>query len=120
MAEKANHHVVPQFYLRSFANGEGRQARITGFDKETAESFVTNVRNVGGMRHFNRIAVPGQDPNALENMMSEIEGEWAPLFREVVEAGGFPSSLHREGLLTLITTLSLRTGRIRAVLHDLM
>ena len=27
--------------------------------------------------------------------MGEIESEWAPLFREVVNAGTFPSSKHR-------------------------
>lgn len=40
MAEKANHHVVPQFHLRSFAIGVGRKARIADFEKETGRSFV--------------------------------------------------------------------------------
>lgn len=99
MAEKANHHVVPQFYLRSFANGIGRRARIAAFEKDTGHSFVANVRNVGAIRHFNRIKTrEGQVSNALEDSMSEIEAEWAPLFQDVVSAGDFPTARHREAI----------------------
>jgi hypothetical protein len=71
------------------------------------------------MRHFNRIKdEDGNDTNALEDAMGAIESEWAPLFREVVEAGTFPSSKHREAILTLIATLSLRSGRFRETMME--
>ena len=119
MAEKANHHVVPQFYLRSFASGLDRRARITAFEKDTGRSFVTWVRNVGAIRHFNRIKdKDGKETNVLEDAMAEIEAEWAPLFREVVDTGSFPSSKHREAILTLAATLSLRSGRFREAMES--
>ena len=119
MAQKANHHVVPQFYLRSFATGIGRKARITAFDHRTGKRIVASVRNVAALRHFNRIKdKDGQETNALEDAMSEIEGEWAPLFREVVDAGSFPSSNHREAILTLVATLSIQSGRFRQTSED--
>lgn len=120
MAQKANHHIVPQFYLRSFAAGLDRKARITAFDHLTGEHFVTWVRNVAAVRHFNRVKDnDGNDTNVLEDAMAAIESEWAPLFREVVEAGAFPSSKHREAILTLVATLSLRSGRFRESMEDI-
>ena len=118
---KDNHHIVPQFYLRNFANGVARKARFTAFEKETGRSFGAVVRDVAATRHFNRIKVDdGTDPDALENAIAQIEGEWAPLVAEVIAAGGFPSSLHREAMLTLTATLSLRSGRFREAIHDLL
>jgi hypothetical protein len=65
---KGNHHIVPQFYLRNFANGVGRKARFTAFERETGRSFGAVVRDVAATRHFNRIKTDdGTDPDALEN-----------------------------------------------------
>ena len=50
MAQKANHHIVPQFYLRSFAEqGLDRRARITAFDSDTGE-FLRNLGPERGRR----------------------------------------------------------------------
>ena len=96
MAEKANHHIVPQFYLRNFATGSGRKARITAFESKTGLSFKTAVRNVGAIRHFNRIEVQGQDPNALENALAEVEAQIAPALDAVIAAASFPTENHKE------------------------
>jgi hypothetical protein len=42
------------------------------------------------------------------------------LFRNVVDAETFPSTLHREAILTLVATLSLRSGRFREVMTNLL
>ncbi len=119
MAEKTNHHIVPQFYLRSFANGVARRARFHVWEKATGYSFGANVRDVAAARNFNRIrAKDGEYSNALEDAMAEIEAEWAPQFREVVEAGAFPTPKHRESILTLAATLSLRSGRFREAIQS--
>ena len=55
----------------------------------------------------------------LKTPWAKSRVESAPLFREVVNAGTFPSSKHREAILTLIATLSLRSGRFRETMMDL-
>lgn len=47
MAAKVNHHYIPQFYLRGFSEGVGRQARVFTFDQGSKKVFPTIVRNVG-------------------------------------------------------------------------
>jgi Protein of unknown function (DUF4238) len=118
MAGKVNHHIVPQFYLRSFANGAGRKARFHAWEKETGASFGAVVRDVAAARHFNRILTEkGELSNALEDALAAIETSWAPLFDEVVAAGAFPSHAHREAILTMAAMLSLRSGHFRGVIE---
>ncbi len=74
MAEAHNHHFVPQGYLRSFAEGVGRQARIVAVDRVERKVFRTKVRNIGAARDFNRVDIDGVDPNALEAAFAEFEG----------------------------------------------
>lgn len=73
MATKANHHFIPQFYLRGFAAGIGRKAKVFTFDSKSKCTFTTLVRNVGSRRHFFRVEAEGVDSNAVEDAMSEFE-----------------------------------------------
>lgn len=113
LATKANHHFIPQFYLREFADGVGRKARVFTFDSETKKSFTTLVRNVGSRRHFNRIEVDGIDPNALEDAFAEMESEISVHLKEVVEARSFPSDEHFTSIMNLMAHLSVRNPRLR-------
>ncbi|UZF95009.1 DUF4238 domain-containing protein [Bosea sp. NBC_00550] len=95
MAEKANHHFIPQFYLRNFSPpGDRRQAKVFCFDQSTRKTFETLVRNVGSRRHFFRIDVEGYDPNHIEDGMAKIEGEISPHLAEAIETKSFPSDAH--------------------------
>lgn len=114
MGSKANHHFIPQFYLRGFADGVGSQARLFTFDSETRKSFTTRVRNVGSRRYFNRVEAEGIDPDAIEDAMAEIEGEISVHLAEVVEAERFPSEEHFNSVLNLIANVSVRNPRLRA------
>lgn len=117
MAVKANHHYVPQFYLRGFATGVGRKARVFTFDSDTREAFTTLVRNVGSKRHFNRVEAEGHDPNFLENALSEIEGEISSDLSEVIAARAFPSAEHFNSVMNLIAQASVRNPRFRGVME---
>lgn len=118
MATKANHHYVPQFYLRGFAEGAGRQAKIFAFDAEQKNSFTTLVRNVGSKRHFFRIEVDGHDPNTLEDAMAEIEGEISAHLIDVIAAKSFPTAEHFNSIMNLVATLSVRNPRLRSNMED--
>jgi len=117
LADKANHHYVPQFYLRGFSDGLGRKARVFTFDQSTNKSFTTLVRNVASKRHFNRVEIEGVDPNYLEDGLSEMEGELAPFLAEVIEAKCFPSHDHFNWVMNLAAHLSVRNPRLRGQLE---
>ncbi|GAB5433169.1 MAG: DUF4238 domain-containing protein [Epibacterium sp.] len=113
MATKANHHFIPQFYLRGFADGVGRKARVFTFDSDTKSIFKTLVRNVGSRRHFFRVEADGVDPNYVEDAMAEIECEIASHLAEVIEAKSFPTSEHFNSVMNLLANVSVRNPRLR-------
>lgn len=113
MGSKANHHFIPQFYLRGFADGVGRQAKLFTFDNESKNSFTTQVRNVGSRRYFNRVEAEGVHPDALEDAFAEIDGEIAGYLAEVIEARCFPTDQHINSILNLIANISVRNPRLR-------
>ncbi len=117
MAEKANHHYVPQLYLRNFADGFGRKARVFTFDSSTNEAFKTSVRNVASKRHFNRVEIVGVDPNYLEDGLAEMEGELAPFLAEVVAEKRFRTPEHFNWTMNLAAQLSVRNPRMRGQLE---
>ena len=113
MATKANHHFIPQFYLRGFAEGIGRQARLFTFDRETKRSFTTKVRNVGSTRYFNRVEADGIHPDAVEDGYAEIEAGISTHLVEVIDAQAFPSGKHFNSIINLVANVSVRNPRFR-------
>lgn len=109
---------MPQFYLREFANGVGRQARVFVTDLEASSNYHTLVRNVGGKRDFHRVEIDGVDPNAYEQAYSLFEDEAAPMLREVIAAKSFPSPDHFNMVMNFIALLSVRNPSIRRNMHD--
>jgi Protein of unknown function (DUF4238) len=118
LATKANHHYVPQFYLRGFSAGSGRQAQIFVFDSDMKKSFTTLIRNIGNKRHFNRIEVHDADPNALEDGLAKIEAEIAVHLQEVIAAKAFATEEHYNSTMNLIAMLSVRNPRLRGNMRD--
>lgn len=115
MAEKANHHFIPQFYLRNFGDGgDPRKAKLFVYDKSTNKTFRTTVRNVGSKRHFNRVDVEGHDPNSIEDAFAEIEGKISRDLSDVIAERSFPSHEHYSSVMNLIAWISLRNPRMRA------
>lgn len=116
MAEKANHHFIPQFYLRNFSGaGDRRKSKVFCFDQSTKKSFETLVRNVGSRRHFFQINVEGFDPNHVEDGMAEIEGEISGHLAEVIAARKFPSEAHYSSVMTLMANVAVRNPRFRSM-----
>lgn len=113
MATKANHHFIPQFYLRGFADGIGRKAKVFTFDRETRSNFTTLVRNVGSRRHFFRVEIDGVDPNAIEDAMAEIETQFAVHLSEVIKAKAFPTPEHFNSIMNILANISVRNPRLR-------
>lgn len=120
MAEAHNHHYVPQAYLRGFADGVGRQARLYTVDLVAGRAFTTHVRNVGAKRDFNRIASDEFDPNAVEQAYAVFEDEAAKAMRRVIAAESFDDPTDRRTILNLVALLVVRHPRIRDKIGNLM
>jgi hypothetical protein len=118
VASKANHHYIPQFYLRGFSTGAGRQSQLFVFDSDNHKSFTTLVRNIGSKRHFNRVEAIGVGPNHIEDEMANIENEIAPHLLQVIEAKAFPTAEHFNSIMNLIALLSVRNPRLRGRMSD--
>lgn len=118
MADKVNHHYVPQFYLRGFADGEGRQARVFVFDSDTGRAFPTHVRNIASRRNFNKIEIDGLDPNHVEDALSIVEAEISAHLSETINAVTFLSDQHFSSIMLLMAMLSVRNPRFRGVMEN--
>lgn len=120
MAEPRNHHFVPQGYLRSFADGVGRQARLVVMDRVEGKVFRTKVRNIGAARDFNRVDVDGFDPNALETAFAEFEGPATTALRRIADSGSFTVEEDRILVLNLVALLAARNPRLRGRVGDFL
>jgi hypothetical protein len=120
MAEARNHHYVPQAYLRNFADGIGRKARLFTADLVDGRSFTTLVRNVAALRDFNRIVSDEHDPNAVEEAYARFEDEAAGALRRVLATESLAHKGDLRIILNLMALLVVRHPRIRNKIRDLM
>jgi hypothetical protein len=111
LSEAHNHHFVPQGYLRRFADGIGRKARINVCDKVEKKCFSTLVRNIAAIRDFNRIDVEGHHPNALEDAYAEFEGPASEALVRIEKSGSFSHGEDRDLVLNLVALLAARNPR---------
>ena len=54
-----NHHYIPQFYLKEFLDASLPKKQLYAIDKTERRYFLTNLRNIGSQRDFNRVEGPG-------------------------------------------------------------
>jgi len=110
--EARHHHYIPQCYLRGFSVGSGKKRLVTVASLEGARFFETNPRNVGGVRDFNRIEIPGFKPDALEGMLANFEGEVATAIRNVEVSRKFEGD-DSNAILNLAALLAVRSPQMR-------
>ena len=100
-----NHHYIPQFYLKGFLDPSHSKEQICVINKIKKESFVTNPRNVGSERDFNRIDIPGKPIDAVEKSLSDIEGEVARVLKHVEDNATLPKGTDMDTLLYFVALL---------------
>jgi hypothetical protein len=104
------HHYVPQFYLRGFV---GEKDMLLVFDRETKEPYRTKPHGVAGQRDFNRVEVEGMDPNAVEKLLSEFEGEVAPHLDNAIAAKSIADEKDRAAIVNLMAAMTMRNPKRR-------
>lgn len=103
-----NHHYVPQCYLKGFARSRSKNAQLYVVDAVRRRDFTTTPRNVAAQRDFNRIEVPGHDPNIIETSYAEFEAKLAPMLVRLDAAGRFASQDDLHLALELVALLAVR------------
>jgi hypothetical protein len=115
---KRAHHVVPQFYLKRFANGS---KEIFQTDKVSGLAQLTPVKHATVVRDLYTLdGNDGQEVDTFENMYSKIESGAARAFT-AIDQGVWPlTAPQRESMAFWIIAQSLRTPRMRNDLDDSM
>lgn len=83
MSDAKNHHYVPQFLLRQFAEPSSRA--LYTFDKRTLKVFATNPRNVAAENHFYEVETDWGKVT-MEPGLADLETRAAATLRPVIEA----------------------------------
>jgi hypothetical protein len=89
------HHTVPKFYLDGFADGDQKIGVVrlpgnTRYPQSTKDvSVITDFYNIDDRA----------DPNAVEKLVSEIEGDAAGVFRKVLVDGHWPLGDNERSIL---------------------
>lgn len=103
----ARHHLVPQMYLRNFADDANRLTMVARND--LARALTVTVNNACNEVGFYTIptediephARTGHDPEALEKTLSVLEGTAVPIIDKIVATKTLPSlddQTHQQGL----------------------
>jgi hypothetical protein len=107
-----NHHFLPQCYLKGFVV-DPTKPRLFVVDRQERRSFVTNPRNVASKRNFNRVELEGHAPDAIENIMAQLESDVAPALLRVNAAASLANDSDRAAVLSLVSLFACRNPRFR-------
>ena len=100
------HHVVPQFYLRGFAQNE----RLTSVRLDGPEVVPQSVRKAASVTNFYALEGHPDGTDAFERVLSFIEGEAAKVVDKVV-SGTWPLSVQDRGTLGYFVALQVVRGQ---------
>lgn len=119
MAVSRNHHFIPQCYLRMFAQGRSRQAKVYCCDLRERKAFTTLVRNVGARRDFNKVEAEGHGPDALESAYSKFEGPLSEALKRTEKNQSLAEG-DLSYVLNLMALLATRHPRMRSSIQDFL
>jgi len=110
--EARRHHYIPQCYLRGFAAGAGKHARVTVAAIRSGQYFDTHPKNIAHIRDFLRFEIEGHEPDGLEKRMSQFEGTVAVALRNITASREFAGE-DRDTILNLMALLAVRSPYMR-------
>jgi hypothetical protein len=115
-AQKANHHVVPRFYLKRFAkNGDLREYRRGVF-----RHVRSTIADATAVSHLYTVDTrDGDESDGFENAFSAVEDKAARVFRTILDSGVWPlENRARNDLATWLAVQYMRTPRFRRALES--
>jgi hypothetical protein len=109
MSRPKLHHFVPQSYLAGFTLNRSKHGRIWVLDADELKIYKSSPAKTAAQTHFNRIEVPGLDPNAVEDLFATVEERAAPVMKFIATQQALPNS--GEDLLALLNFVALQHAR---------
>lgn len=106
MGYSKRQHIIPQFYLKGFAEGK----RIQVLDLESGEVRSAGVRDVGVHKDFYTVYSEEHERDIFENWLSGVEGKAAAVIRKV-ENGTWPLEFEDRQTLAFFMVLQEQRGQ---------
>jgi hypothetical protein len=100
------HHTVPQFYLRGFADENGK---ITTVALPGTRRYTTPTKGTGAANHFYAIEGHPDGKDAFEKSLAVIEADAAVVFRTVA-SGTWPLTPEDRAILACFIALQAVRG----------
>lgn len=107
------HHYISQSYLAAFTSTGTKNGQFYALDVKSGRAFSTSPGNVAAHRDFNRVAIEGHSPDAVENALAPFEGNAIDAIRRVIETQSFPSDSDWNLILNLLALFAVRNPRLR-------
>ena len=112
-----NHHYIPQFYLREFSDPSLPREQLHVIDKTERRSFLTNPRNVGSKRDFNRAEIPGLPADDAEKrIFGLIDREAGKVLKYIADHEELPTDTKMPNLIYFVAVLAAHNPYIRDIL----
>ena len=112
-----NHHYIPQFYLKGFLDPSLPKEQLHVIDKTERRSFLTNPRNVGSKRDFNRAEIPELPADDAENrIFGLIDREAAKALKYIADNRKLPTGTEMRNLIYFVAVLAAHNPYIRDIL----
>lgn len=109
-AKAKRHHVVPQAYLKAWADDHNR---VRVFDGRTGRSFTTDTKNAAVRSKLYTLRLPdGSEWDDLEAMFAEVEGSLIEVIRSL-HSGQWP--LTAEGRSLIANFIALQIARAPSI-----
>lgn len=107
------HHFLSQCYLRGFTSKAEKRPNLVGISLRDGKHFECYPKDVGFVKDFNTIDIPGLAPDWVETNLSNFEGEVAAAMRELASSLSFDAQT-KETLLSFIAMIAIRHPAARA------
>jgi Protein of unknown function (DUF4238) len=93
--KKANparrHHYIPQLYLGGFTDSGDKSGLLYAHDLRESKTWQAKPANVALVKDFYKIDAPGVDPDEIEKLFWEVEGEAARILKKIIQLKKLPA-----------------------------
>lgn len=84
------HHYIPQLYFSGFTESGEKNGLLYAHDLHQLKTWQAKPSNVAFVKDFYRIDAPGIDPDEVEKLFWEVEGEAARVLKKIIELNKLP------------------------------
>ena len=112
-----NHHYIPQFYLKGFLDPSLPKEQLHVIEKNERREFLTNPRNVGSQRDFNRVETPELPiDDAEKRVFALIDSKAEKVLKYIADNGTLPTDPKMDTLIYFVAVLAAHNPQIRNIM----